>query len=85
MKNTLHPEVHKIALAAGGSHYPDVNSGQLATFAELLITECMRVSTMSANQNPPALVEIITGQRLAATLIGEHFGVVSHENQDRQL
>lgn len=36
-------KIHDIALAAGGSHYPDVNSNTLEKFAELLIKECIRV------------------------------------------
>jgi hypothetical protein len=36
-------KIHDIALAAGGSHYPDVNRDTLAKFAELLINECIRV------------------------------------------
>jgi hypothetical protein len=36
-------KIHDIALAAGGSHYPEVNSDTLQRFADLLIEECIRV------------------------------------------
>lgn len=36
-------KIYDIALAAGGSHYPDVNSNTLEKFAELLIAECVGV------------------------------------------
>jgi hypothetical protein len=36
-------KIHNIALEAGGSHYPDVNSDTLQRFADLLIEECIRV------------------------------------------
>ena len=36
----MHAIVEKLALAAGGSHYPSVNSKQLETFYRLVVTEC---------------------------------------------
>ena len=36
----LNQTLKNIALQAGGSHYPDVNTQQLLKFAQLLIEEC---------------------------------------------
>jgi hypothetical protein len=39
------PEVlHRIALAAGGSTYPDVNTAQLSSYGRLIIQECIDVA-----------------------------------------
>ena len=35
--------IKELALEAGGSHYPEVNSKQLEYFSELLIKECINV------------------------------------------
>jgi hypothetical protein len=32
--------IKELALEAGGSHYPDVNTKQLIYFAELIVKEC---------------------------------------------
>lgn len=37
----MNKKIKELALEAGGSFYPDVNSKQLERFAELLIQECM--------------------------------------------
>ena len=37
----MNEKIKELALEAGGSFYPDVNSKQLERFAELLIQECM--------------------------------------------
>lgn len=36
----MNEKIKEIALQAGGSFYPDVNSMQLEKFAELIIKEC---------------------------------------------
>jgi hypothetical protein len=35
--------IKKLALQAGGSHYPEVNSVQLEKFAELIVRECAEI------------------------------------------
>jgi len=35
-------KIKELALQAGGSHYPDVNSKQLEIFTELIIKECLK-------------------------------------------
>jgi hypothetical protein len=36
----VHTTIEKLALAAGGSHYPSVNPRQLEAFYRLVVTEC---------------------------------------------
>jgi hypothetical protein len=36
----MNKRIKEIALQAGGSHYPDVNSETLEKFAELIVREC---------------------------------------------
>jgi hypothetical protein len=43
-KTVLNQQLTKIALAAGGSHYPDVNPAQLQRYSQLLIEECIAVA-----------------------------------------
>ncbi len=37
----MNEKIKELALQAGGSHYPDVNTKQLEKFAELLVLECV--------------------------------------------
>ncbi len=37
----MNERIREIALQAGGSHYPEVNSMQLQKFAELFVAECV--------------------------------------------
>lgn len=39
----MNEQIKTIALQAGGSHYPEVNSKQLELFAKLLIKQCMYI------------------------------------------
>lgn len=36
--------LHRIALQAGGSHYPDVNTAQLANYGQRIVQECIDVA-----------------------------------------
>ena len=36
----MNERIRELALQAGGSHYPEVNSMQLEKFAELIVLEC---------------------------------------------
>ena len=40
----MNERIKQLALAAGGSHYPDVGGRTLEKFAELLIRECAQVA-----------------------------------------
>jgi hypothetical protein len=46
----MNDRIKQLALQAGGSHYPEVNSMQLEKFAELLIRECADIATMNQFQ-----------------------------------
>ena len=39
----MNDTIKLLALQAGGSHYPEVNSVQLKKFAELIIQECIGI------------------------------------------
>lgn len=59
----MHTKIKELALQAGGSHYPDVNSAQLEKFAELIVRECMGVVSKKC------------ASPTAYNALAEHFGV----------
>lgn len=61
--------IKKLALEAGGSHYPDVNTNQLIYFAELIVKECAGVYSKIDNGN----LHMGTDNYLEA--LQKHFGV----------
>jgi hypothetical protein len=62
----MNKQIRELALQAGGSHYPDVNSRQLEKFAELLINECCKIMID---------LEIKYPANLTVKEIKKHFGV----------
>ena len=40
----MNERIKEIALQAGGSHYPEVNSMQLEKFADMIIRECADIA-----------------------------------------
>lgn len=42
-KQKLSPKFHEMALAVGGSHYPDVGGELLQKFGEMVVRECCQV------------------------------------------
>ena len=46
----MNEKIREIALEAGGSTYPEVNTTQLVKFAELIIRECAVVATHNQYQ-----------------------------------
>ena len=67
----MNERIKQLALAAGGSHYPDVGGRTLEKFAELLIQECAQVADIERNTSAGCgYVTQTTGQR-----IKKHFGV----------
>lgn len=62
----MNKQIQELALQAGGSHYPDVNSRQLEKFAELLINECCKIMID---------LEIKYPVNLTVHEIKKHFGV----------
>ena len=63
----MNERIKEIALQAGGSHYPNVNSMQLEKFAELIISECANIT----DEHEP----LNTWTKKYSTLIKEHFEV----------
>jgi len=69
----MNEQIKQLALAAGGSHYPDVGGRTLEKFAELLIQECAQLADIKRNTSAGCgYVTQTTGQR-----IKKHFGVES--------
>jgi hypothetical protein len=64
----MNERIRELALEAGGSHYPEVNSIQLERFAELIVKECADLCVDNV------VDEICGGKRLSAK-IKKHFGV----------
>ena len=65
MRYDMHPEMKRLALEAGGSTYPEVNTEQLVKYTELVVKEC----TDLVVRNPQ-----FSGYSLCDR-IKEHFGV----------
>ena len=59
--------IREFALAAGGSHYPVVNTKQLERFYELVVRECADI--VSTHMDPMKVLE--------------HFGVTDDYNRQR--
>ena len=67
----MNKQIKQLALAAGGSHYPDVGGRTLEKFAELLIQECAQVADIEKDTSAGCgYVTQTTGQR-----IKKYFGV----------
>ena len=63
MNQTL---LRKLQLEAGGSHYPDINPEIQTRFAELIVAECLRLTSKELS---------ITAIERLLPLYREHFGV----------
>jgi hypothetical protein len=67
----MNKRIEELALEAGGSHYPEVNSEQLEKFARLIIEQCARIAdTEISNSVGCGYITKTKGM-----LIREHFGV----------
>lgn len=55
----LNQNLLRLALQAGGSHYPDVNRSQLQRFAELMVLDALQFVESDSNKR----------------LLKQHFGV----------
>ena len=62
----MNERIKELALQAGGSHYPDVNTAQLEKFAELIIQDC---ADLAYSYN------IFGRGRAWNLIIKEHFGL----------
>lgn len=63
----MHSLIKELALEAGGSHYPEVNSKQLVYFTELVVQECCKV--LESGHHP------LVDRFVAARQIKERFGI----------
>ena len=59
----MNDRIRELALQAGGSHYPDVNTNQLVKFAELIVWECAMVASNETSDDG------------VGEVIKEHFGI----------
>ncbi len=60
----MNQRIKELALEAGGSHYPDVNTKQLERFAELIVKECADMVDRA-----------ISDGGVDGRILKEHFGV----------
>ena len=60
----MNPHVKRLAIEAGGSHFPEVGGTNLEKFAELLIRECATVA------NCPSSFKQTNGYKIL-----RHFGL----------
>ena len=79
-RHVMHTRIKELALQAGGSHYPSVNSMQLEKFANLIIEDCYGEILCQLYGNNPGTDEQFNagheaGLRLAVTTIKKHFGI----------
>lgn len=65
----MNPIVEKLALQAGGSHYPEVGGKTLELFAKLVVNECADELLKWKSEPFPLDPEV------AAKTIKKHFGV----------
>ena len=76
----MNSNINRLALEAGGSHYPEVNTKQLESFAELIVKECIQQLENSIHADPYT-GETYDNNEVNAILIDnidnlkEHFGV----------
>ena len=68
----MNEKIKALALQAGGSHYPDVNTTQLVKFAELIVRECADTVTDRCEMRNESDVK---RAEYHAKRIKEHFGV----------
>jgi len=66
----MNEKIKELALQAGGSHYPDVNTTQLVKFAELIVWECARIGELKEQGCSEYEPDISVGWYMR-----QHFGV----------
>ena len=70
----MNPRIKELALEAGGSHYPEVNTTQLIQFAESVVRECAKVARNKTLRST-GVSEEFTGTVYIEDEIRNHFGV----------
>ena len=71
MRKKLTPELHELALQAGGSFYPEVNTEILHQYSMLLVKKCIEIALNSDEHN----IQLLAGRCLAAAAIAEYFNI----------
>ena len=67
----MHEQIYKIALEAGGSHYPEVGGRTLEKFTELVVAECCaRLSRETIRHDGYGY-----NQHALYQILKEHFGI----------
>lgn len=72
---------HRIALAVGGSHYPDVGGDLLERFADALVKECLEVIAKTPVHCAITTYDLGTVDctiNKTIELVSEHFGQTPH-------
>jgi hypothetical protein len=70
----MNEQIRELALQAGGSHYPDVNSAQLVKFTELVVRKCLDFIEKDA-ANAPDNSETQAALLACALDIVDHFDI----------
>ena len=70
----MNKRIRELALQAGGSHYPEVNSMQLEKFAELIVQECIQTIQMGITRDGHNTEQYLRSVKHIKQ-IKEHFGV----------
>jgi len=77
-KQKLSPKFHEMALAVGGSHYPEVGGELLQKFGEMVVRECINAAIFK-NDGMISTADVAghraAGRAAAAQMIREHFGI----------
>lgn len=77
-KQKLSPKFYEMALAVGGSHYPDVGGELLQKFGEMVVQECIKAAIFK-NDGMISTADVAghraAGRATAAQMIREHFGI----------
>jgi hypothetical protein len=80
----MNERIREIALQAGGSHYPEVNSMQLQKFAELIIAECAQ-ACMNEGASYEEKAAGAYQSNLYVTAIKQHFGLEEQSTEPNVL
>ena len=66
----MNKNIKELALEAGGSHYPEVNTAQLEYFAKLIVLECARIGELKEQGNADYDTDTSVGWYMR-----QHFGI----------
>ena len=85
----MNQRIKELALQAGGSHYPEVNSAQMEQFAQLLVQECAdrirKEIEFGDGELSASNAYKLAFMTHAADLIEQHFGLGKTATADTQM